>query len=95
MARGCRRKCKCCRELFRPDPCNRRQQHRRSRWHACFSCDKTSARFSIYLAKHQRTEMPPSNRGDGKEARCPLQMQLPTSALFLGQLSGVGRCVAS
>jgi hypothetical protein len=57
--------------------------------------DKTSARFSIYLAKHQRTEMRPSNRGDGKEARCPRQMQLPTSALFLGQLSGVGRCVAS
>jgi hypothetical protein len=26
MARGCRRKCKCCRELFRPDPCNRRHQ---------------------------------------------------------------------
>jgi len=26
MARGCRRKCKCCRELFRPDPRNRRHQ---------------------------------------------------------------------
>ena len=26
MARGRRRKCKCCRKLFRPDPCNRRHQ---------------------------------------------------------------------
>ena len=26
MARGHRRKCKCCGELFRPDPCNRRHQ---------------------------------------------------------------------
>jgi hypothetical protein len=26
MARGRRRKCKCCLKLFRPDPCNRRHQ---------------------------------------------------------------------
>jgi hypothetical protein len=26
MPRGRRRKCKCCRRLFRPDPCNRRHQ---------------------------------------------------------------------
>jgi hypothetical protein len=26
MARGRRRKCKCCQKLFRPDPCNRRHQ---------------------------------------------------------------------
>jgi hypothetical protein len=26
MARGDRRKCKCCQKLFRPDPCNRRHQ---------------------------------------------------------------------
>jgi hypothetical protein len=26
MARGYRRKCKCCLKLFRPDPCNRRHQ---------------------------------------------------------------------
>ena len=26
MARGHRRKCKCCLKLFRPDPCNRRHQ---------------------------------------------------------------------
>jgi hypothetical protein len=26
MARGDRRKCKCCHTLFRPDPCNRRHQ---------------------------------------------------------------------
>ena len=26
MARGYRRKCKCCLKFFRPDPCNRRHQ---------------------------------------------------------------------
>jgi hypothetical protein len=30
MARGDRRKCKCCRELFRPDPRNRYHQRYRS-----------------------------------------------------------------
>jgi hypothetical protein len=65
MARGCRRKCKCCRRLFRPDPGNRRHQR---------YCSAPSCRQASKAASHARWLARPENhdyfRGPVHLARC-------------------------
>jgi hypothetical protein len=54
MARGDRRKCKCCQKLFRPDPCNRRHQH---------YCSAPRCRRASKAASQARWLAKPENRG--------------------------------
>jgi hypothetical protein len=53
MARGDRRKCKCCRKLFRPDPRNRRHQH---------YCSEPPCRAASKAASHTRWLSKPENQ---------------------------------
>jgi len=65
MARGRRRKCKCCRRLFRPDPGNRRHQR---------YCSAPRCRRASKAASHARWLARPENhdyfRGPVHLARC-------------------------
>jgi hypothetical protein len=54
MARGDRRKCKCCHKLFRPDPRNRRHQH---------YCGSPACRAASKAASQARWRAKPENRG--------------------------------
>lgn len=53
MTRGQRRKCKCCRRLFRPDPRNRRHQR---------YCSKPRCRAASKAASHTRWLSKPQNQ---------------------------------
>jgi len=53
MARGRRRKCKCCRKLFHPDPCNLRHQR---------YCSKPSCRAARKAASQARWLAKPENQ---------------------------------
>ena len=65
MGRGQRRKCKCCRRLFRPDPRNRHHQR---------YCSKPRCRAASKTASHARWLAQPENydyfRGPVHLARC-------------------------
>lgn len=54
MARGDRRKCKCCLKLFRPDPCNRHHQR---------YCSAPRCRRASKAASQARWLGKPENRG--------------------------------
>jgi hypothetical protein len=54
MARGQRRKCKCCRRLFRPDPRNRHHQR---------YCSEPPCRTASKAASHARWLSKPENQG--------------------------------
>jgi hypothetical protein len=54
MARGERRKCKCCLKLFRPDPRNRR--------HQCY-CSAPACRAASKAASQVRWLSSPENQG--------------------------------
>jgi hypothetical protein len=54
MAQGGRRKCKCCRKLFRPDPRNRRHQHYCSA-RACQAASKAASQ-ARWLAKPENQD---------------------------------------
>jgi hypothetical protein len=54
MAHGNRRKCKCCRKLFRPDPRNRRHQRYCSA-HACRAASKAASQ-ARWLAKPENQD---------------------------------------
>jgi hypothetical protein len=54
MAGGNRRKCKCCRTLFRPDPCNRHHQR---------YCSEASCRAASKAASQARWRSAPENQG--------------------------------
>lgn len=54
MARGFRRKCKCCLKLFRPDPCNRRHQR---------YCTAPPCRRASKAASQARWLGKPANQG--------------------------------
>ena len=53
MGRGERRKCKCCRKLFRPDPRNRRHQ---------YYCSAPACRAASKAASQARWLAQPENR---------------------------------
>ena len=53
MARGRRRKCKCCRKFFCPDPCNRRHQR---------YCSEPACRAASKAASQARWFAQPANR---------------------------------
>ena len=59
MARGYRRKCKCCLKLFRPDPCNRRHQ----RYCAAPRCRRASKAASKSLARQTANQSYFRDRG--------------------------------
>jgi hypothetical protein len=54
MARGVRRRCKCCLKLFRPDPRNRRHQR---------YCSSPACRAASKAASQARWRAKPENRG--------------------------------
>jgi hypothetical protein len=59
MPRGRRRKCKCCRRLFRPDPCNRRHQR---------YCSAPRCRRASKAASQARWLSKPENQGYFRDA---------------------------
>ena len=95
MARGYRRKCKCCLKFFRPDPCNRRHQ----RYCAAPRCRRASkaASQARWLGKpanqgyfrdawHVARVRAWRSRNPGHEVCHPDQKPLKTYEVFLANL---------
>jgi hypothetical protein len=86
MARGRRRKCKCCQKLFRPDPCNRRHQR---------YCSAPRCRRASKIMSHSRWLARAENhdyfRGPVHLARC--QALASTSSRLLAQSFAPPDCV--